>query len=344
MFIAKDIPFLHCTLRMSRNYEPYIYRIILPLFLIMINTTLVFEFASGSLSDRLTYVVTNMLTIVAFFFIVSSLLPQIPYLTFMDKYMNGALVYVTLVGIVTVINSVYNIEQTETEQDIFYVCLAFLGCSHAVLALYCWYIRHIEYNKVHINRHESKILDEHRWNNTLCGAVEASAEEFLVHTYISQVDEQNEDINGNTRQTYTGTLRKYFKPAEAAGWLFDGDNGRIEMRESKKDRISKDRVKAIKKSIKTSRDNAVAIKKKTIEIASNAAKNAMNKTVETFNNVKSVIHSSSNLNLNNNNGSFKEIPSETMKTGTTSMKPSYKVHPSDSSKYLESNRDEKDGD
>ena len=41
---SDDIPFLHCSLRLSRNYPSYIYRIFLPMFIILLFVTTVFRY------------------------------------------------------------------------------------------------------------------------------------------------------------------------------------------------------------------------------------------------------------------------------------------------------------
>jgi hypothetical protein len=68
--MEKDIPFLHCSLRMSRNFESYVWRIFVPVFVIVLNATFVFRFdAEDTISDRLNFLITNLLTVVAFFYI-----------------------------------------------------------------------------------------------------------------------------------------------------------------------------------------------------------------------------------------------------------------------------------
>jgi hypothetical protein len=68
--MPKYIPFLHCSLRMSRNYESYVWRIFVPVFVIVMNATFVFRFdATNSIADRLNFLITNLLTVVAFFYI-----------------------------------------------------------------------------------------------------------------------------------------------------------------------------------------------------------------------------------------------------------------------------------
>ena len=82
-----------------------------------------FFFQANTLVDRLTYVVTNMLTVVAFFFIMNAILPQIPYLTLIDKYMNAALIYIVLIGIACVVLNAYQVENSELEDAVFYACI-----------------------------------------------------------------------------------------------------------------------------------------------------------------------------------------------------------------------------
>ena len=230
-FVAKDIPFLHCTLRMARSYEPYVLRVLVPIFLIIINSILVFRFAPGEIDFRLLYVVTNMLTIVAFFFIVSSSLPQIPYLTLIDKYMNIALFFVFMIAVLCVIILAYDLEGSDEETYLFYSLLGATVLGHVIFAIHVYICRAIEYQKMTVNRHQVDILEEQRLANQCGGQCMAgepeSKDEFLVHTYIHKMDDDRKDIDGNERHTYTGALRKQIQPPEAAGWLFNGE-GHVE--------------------------------------------------------------------------------------------------------------------
>ena len=68
--MERDIPFLHCSLRMARNYESYVWRIFVPVSVIVLNATFVFRFdATNTISDKLNFLITNLLTVVAFFYI-----------------------------------------------------------------------------------------------------------------------------------------------------------------------------------------------------------------------------------------------------------------------------------
>jgi hypothetical protein len=58
-YMLLDIPFLHCTVRLSRNYLPYVIRVFVPMCIIMINSTLALHFPAGLDTARLSFVVTN---------------------------------------------------------------------------------------------------------------------------------------------------------------------------------------------------------------------------------------------------------------------------------------------
>jgi len=62
-----DIPFLHCAVRLSRNWQTYIYRVFLTMFFIMMISCTVLRF-SPSIDSRLSFMSTMLLTAVAFFF------------------------------------------------------------------------------------------------------------------------------------------------------------------------------------------------------------------------------------------------------------------------------------
>ena len=151
---SDDIPFLHCSLRLSRNYTPYIYRIFLPMFIILLFVTSVFYFPADGLDSRLNFIITILLTIVAFLIILSDLLPTIPYLTTIDKYTLFGFCYILLCAILCMVFNICGVENTPFEHYFFTYAIILLISIHIWLIYYCYNCRKIELNKMTIDRHE----------------------------------------------------------------------------------------------------------------------------------------------------------------------------------------------
>ena len=216
--MAKDIPFLHCSLRMSRSYNSYVYRIFVPVFVITLNATLVFRF-DVDLGNRLNYLITNLLTIVAFYYILATILPNISYLTVIDKYMLFNLIFVGSMAMICVIidylgKSDPNSDTDQTDNYLFVALVGVVVFGHIFFVFYCMYVRSIEIKKITFNRHEVE-LEEIR-----IGMESADKEEYLAHTFIHP--KKGVDIHNEIHTVYEGTLRSRIDPVEAAGWLFDG--------------------------------------------------------------------------------------------------------------------------
>jgi hypothetical protein len=175
----------------------------------MINATFALRFVPG-VDIRLTYIVTNMLTIVTFLFILNSMLPQIPYLTLVDKYMNLSFFYVMALSILCVLLKYYEIEEGEIEDYLFVFSIIGLIVFHILMGVYFRHLINLEKNKLTLNRHEVEEYEE-----KYMGVKDK--EEFLVHTDIHKKGNHN---------VYEGTYRNRITPLEAAGWLFEG-GGRV---------------------------------------------------------------------------------------------------------------------
>merc|ERR1719411_2443843 len=73
-------------------------RVCLWMFLLGILSFCIFSHAVADVGDRLSFGITMVLTIVAFQFVITSSLPQVNYLTLIDKYnlfifvINGAMI------------------------------------------------------------------------------------------------------------------------------------------------------------------------------------------------------------------------------------------------------------
>lgn len=153
-----DVPFLHCSIRIARNYQQYMYRVFIPMFIIKAMCTLALRFPPGTLNDRLGFVATVLLTIVAFLFILNSVLPQMPYLTIVDQYMNLGFLYVIGIAIICVVLDHLDLEGSDTETNILAALFCFVGFYHIMMAIAFKRVRNIERRKLHMNRKQGELL------------------------------------------------------------------------------------------------------------------------------------------------------------------------------------------
>jgi len=88
----------------QRRYGFYLWKVFLPLLLMVIVSWSVFWFDAPEASSQVTIAVTTILTIIAFALAISLTLPRVPYLTFTDAFFLTCYVFafVTMVELTTV--------------------------------------------------------------------------------------------------------------------------------------------------------------------------------------------------------------------------------------------------
>ena len=89
-------------LDVKRYSAYYITRVILPLILIVLMSYGVFWFPPGQIMPQITISVTAILSLITYEFTLQQSLPQVPYLTVLDKFVIGAMVLVFLALVETV--------------------------------------------------------------------------------------------------------------------------------------------------------------------------------------------------------------------------------------------------
>ena len=96
----------------ARRYGFYLWKVFLPLLLMVIVSWSVFWFDPSEASSQVTIAVTTILTIIAFALAISLTLPRVPYLTFADAFFLTCYVFafVTMVE-VTVVHITYRNER-----------------------------------------------------------------------------------------------------------------------------------------------------------------------------------------------------------------------------------------
>ena len=89
---------------LERRYGFYLWKVFLPLLLMVIVSWSVFWFDPSEASSQVTIAVTTILTIIAFALAISLTLPRVPYLTFADGFFLTCYVFafVTMVELTAV--------------------------------------------------------------------------------------------------------------------------------------------------------------------------------------------------------------------------------------------------
>ncbi len=89
----------------SRNVQPYILKVILPLVLIVIMSWAVFWIDPINASSQVSIAMTSMLTLIAYRFAIDSQLPVLPYMTRLDVFILAStlLVFFSLIEVVATI-------------------------------------------------------------------------------------------------------------------------------------------------------------------------------------------------------------------------------------------------
>ena len=86
-----------------RQYEYYLWKIIIPLIFLVIISWSVFLMIGDKLIDRLRFSMIGILTIVAYQFIISDILPRVSYFTLMDSFLSISI----FIMLLTMFESVY---------------------------------------------------------------------------------------------------------------------------------------------------------------------------------------------------------------------------------------------
>jgi len=96
---------VHLVVKLVRRWEPYCYRMLAVIAMVSFCTLGVFLISVDDYQDRLAHCATMLLTAVAFQFVTSNSLPVIPYLTFMDVFVNLQFAFIFFVGVLFSVRS-----------------------------------------------------------------------------------------------------------------------------------------------------------------------------------------------------------------------------------------------
>ena len=97
-----------CTLKLKRISDGTIIRIFLPCALLTLLCLSIFFIDHLDVPSRLSVLITLVLALVAFLYVISANLPAIPYLTVADKFVTGCLCYTGLLTLYSCLAGVIN--------------------------------------------------------------------------------------------------------------------------------------------------------------------------------------------------------------------------------------------
>lgn len=80
----------------TRKSSFYVWKVFIPLLLMVLLSWAVFWIEAGDLSTQVTVAVTTILTVIAFAFAISATMPRVPYLTYIDAFFLQCYVFVFL--------------------------------------------------------------------------------------------------------------------------------------------------------------------------------------------------------------------------------------------------------
>merc|ERR1712087_506041 len=102
-----------------------------------------FSLGADDLGDRLNLLITLILTAVAFSYVVFDSLPNVPYLTYMDKYILGSYGFLValMIGSALIRQDWYT---DEVDGIVFWMALIWLVLYNVGFSVYGWYLRQDE--------------------------------------------------------------------------------------------------------------------------------------------------------------------------------------------------------
>jgi len=94
LYSGLQIPEARFTIQVQRRYAFYLWKVFLPLLLMVVLSWAVFWVEARDLSNQVQIAITTILTVIAFAFAISATMPRVPYLTYIDAFFLTCYVFV----------------------------------------------------------------------------------------------------------------------------------------------------------------------------------------------------------------------------------------------------------
>ena len=92
-YTGLQVPETRFTIKVERRYAFYLWKVFLPLLLMVVLSRAVFWIEARDLSNQVQIAIT-ILTVIAFAFAISATMPRVPYLTYVDAFFLACYVFV----------------------------------------------------------------------------------------------------------------------------------------------------------------------------------------------------------------------------------------------------------
>src|SRR5271166_1614589 len=110
------VPEARFEISVQRRSSFYIWKVFLPLLLMVFLSWAVFWIEAGDLSNQVQVAVTTILTVIAFAFAISATMPRLPYLTYIDAFFLECYIYVFIA--VLELMTVHVTHRSEVRRDL----------------------------------------------------------------------------------------------------------------------------------------------------------------------------------------------------------------------------------
>ena len=94
LYGKQESPEVRFTIKVKRRYNFYVWKVFLPLLLMVLLSWAVFWVEARDLSNQVQIAITTILTVIAFAFAISATMPRVPYLTYIDAFFLTCYVFV----------------------------------------------------------------------------------------------------------------------------------------------------------------------------------------------------------------------------------------------------------
>ena len=147
----QSLAFIELRINLRRKWESYLWRqFFFEFFFSAVGLT---SFAIHyDLANRLILLVTLLLTMVAFSLVLDDKIPNVPYLTYLEKFIFMNYAFLAYLLCESIFSEYYEVDN----MLMFWYSLTIFGILQFIFAVYGWYIRWYEMVKVNCPFHERK--------------------------------------------------------------------------------------------------------------------------------------------------------------------------------------------